>query len=277
MKYKLIAIDMDGTLLNSQKEVSDRNRKALVEALEKGIHIVITTGRILSSALYFNQALGLKGNPVIACNGALISCSKGENIIYESSMDLVAVKKAIQLAEENSIYYHFYEKDTFYSRKPDAKMFNYHEHNGEYWKNQNIKVELFENPMEILDHKKPNVYKVVFIEKDKDKLLEFRKKLETVEGIDISSSWDTNIEVMNEGVSKGRALEYLIGKLNLEPAEVVSIGDNENDISMLKVAGLAIGMKNGIEEIKNYADFITASNDEDGVAKAIEKYVLNHH
>jgi len=119
------------------------------------------------------------------------------------------------------------------------------------------------------------IYKFVYIEDDIDKLLDFREKLKDIKGTNVSSSWHNNIEVMNEGVSKGTGLNYLIDKLNIDKSEVVAIGDNENDISMFKVAGLAVGMRNGDESIKNHVHVFTDTNDEDGVAKAIENYVLN--
>lgn len=274
MKYKLIATDMDGTLLNSQNKISHRNREVLFKAVEEGIYIVLSTGRILKSALYYGNTIGLS-SPIIACNGALISCENGKDILYENPMDMASIKNVIKLAEESGIYYHFYNANTFYSKEISDKMLKFYESYENNLEKQQINLELFQNPMEILNEKSPIIYKFVFIEDDEDKLLEFRKKLENVEGINISSSWYNNIEVMNKGVSKGTGLEYLIKKLNIDKSEVVAIGDNENDISMFNMAGLAIGMKNGAESIKEHVHVITNTNDEDGVAKAIEKYVLN--
>lgn len=274
MKYKLIAIDMDGTLLNSERKVSYKNRNALLRAKKKGIHIVLSTGRILGSALYFSRNLGLN-NHVIACNGALIYCLKGQDFIYENSMDVNTAKEIVELAERNSIYYYFYDKYTFYLRKCGSESFDYYKYYEKDWVKQGIEIEIFKNPMDILEHNRPTIYKFVFIDESGDKLLNFREKLKQIKGISISSSWYNNIEVMSEGVSKGTALEYLIKELNIAASEVVAIGDNENDISMFKVAGLAIGMKNGTVDIKDYVDIITDTNDEDGVAKAIEKYVIN--
>ncbi|GMG96369.1 Cof-type HAD-IIB family hydrolase [Tepidimicrobium xylanilyticum] len=274
MKYKLIAIDMDGTLLNSERKVSDKNRNALLRAKKKGIHIVLSTGRILGSALYFSRNLGLN-NHVIACNGALIYYLKGQNFLYENSMDVNTVKEIVELAEKNSIYYYFYDKFTFYLRECGSEIFDYYKYYEKDWVKQGIEIEIFQNPIDILEHNRPTIYKFVFIDESEDKLLDFREKLKQIKGISISSSWYNNIEVMSEGVSKGTALEYLIKELNIAASEVVAIGDNENDISMFKVAGLAIGMKNGIVDIKDYVDVITDTNDEDGVAKAIEKYVIN--
>ncbi len=116
MKYKLIAIDMDGTLLNSENQVSKRNREALYKAMEKGIYVVLTTGRILPSAFYYGKSMNLD-NPIIACNGAIISNGGGvENIIYENKMNLESSKEIVKLADKYKIHYHFTIKHLLYFR-----------------------------------------------------------------------------------------------------------------------------------------------------------------
>ncbi|HSH35755.1 Cof-type HAD-IIB family hydrolase [Schnuerera sp.] len=272
MRYKLIAIDMDGTLLNSQNKVSEKNKEVLFKAIDEGIHVVLSTGRILSSALYYREKIGLK-NPVIACNGALISSQK--DIIYENPMNIDSVNKVVEIAEEDNIYYHFYDTNTFYSKETDNRYFKHYQFYEDSLKKQSINLQLFKTPIGIFGEKKPTVYKFVFVEENTDKLLKFREKLSSIDGINVSSSWHNNIEVMNEGVSKGTGLEHLIGKLNIDKSQVVAIGDNENDISMFKTAGLAIGMKNGAQNIKDCVHVVTDTNDQNGVGKAIEKYVLN--
>ena len=125
-----------------------------------------------------------------------------------------------------------------------------------------------------MNGKELNIYKFVFIEDDKDKLLDFREKLKSIEKINISSSWSNNIEVMDESVSKGSGLKHLCKSLNIDRSQVVAIGDNENDISMFEMSGLAIAMENGDEIAKKHSHVVTDTNDQNGVAKAIEEYVL---
>ena len=273
MKYKLIAIDMDGTLLNSQNEISERNIKALQEAVKRGIYVVLSTGRILKSALYYSKFLQ-SINPIIACNGAIISCGDGKDIIYKKAIGINSSKKIIELAEKNNLYYHFYDKDTFYSKKIDENTKKYYKFYGDNIKKQGIKIKTLKEPMEVLNNKELDIYKFVFIEDDKDKLLDFRGKLKNIEKINISSSWFNNIEIMDESVSKGSGLKHLCRFLNIDISQVVAIGDNENDISMFEMSGLAIAMKNGDEIAKKHSQIITDTNDQNGVAKAIEEYVL---
>lgn len=272
MNYRLIAIDMDGTLLSNRDKISERNRKALLDAMDNGIHIVLTTGRIYKSALYYYKQIGLK-SPIIACNGAVIASSEGD-IILEKFIEDKVLEKIIDLAEENDMYYHFYDRDNFYyktSREEFANYYGYYEKN---YVKQDIKLVRFKNPWEIVDLSSSRYHKAVFIDDDPDRLLKFRRKLEAINGISVSKSWHNNIEVMNEEVSKGNAVRFLAELLNIDSSKVVAIGDNENDVSMFKIAGLSIAMENGDDIAKKQADVITDSNDEDGVAKAIEKYVL---
>ncbi|NMB27099.1 MAG: HAD family phosphatase [Tissierellia bacterium] len=273
MKYKLIAIDMDGTLLNSQNKISERNIKALQEAIKRGIYVVLATGRILKSALYYSKFLE-SNNPIIACNGAIIYCGYGKDIIYEKTIGVNLSKKIIELAEENNLYYHFYNKDTFYYKKRDGSAKKYYKFYGDNIGKQGIKFKALKEPIEVLNGKELNIYKFVFIEDDKDKLLDFREKLKSIEKINISSSWSNNIEVMDESVSKGSGLKHLCKSLNIDRSQVVAIGDNENDISMFEMSGLAIAMENGDEIAKKHSHVVTDTNDQNGVAKAIEEYVL---
>jgi Cof subfamily protein (haloacid dehalogenase superfamily) len=269
LKYKLVAIDMDGTLLNSEKQISERTRKAIENAKMQGTHIVICTGRILNSALYYSESLDLK-NPLIACNGAII-VDEDRNVIYEKALEREKIREISNLAKLENIYCHFYDKSNFYSNiRSDEVLKFYNEGNSEV----NIGVNVFDNIEDIMKMEDLNVYKFIFIDNNRDKLNKLREKLDKLGNINTTSSWINNIEAMGLNVSKGEALKALCKKLNIEAEEVIAIGDSENDLSMLKFAGLGVAMKNGDKLIKEYADHITDSNDENGVAKVIEKFIL---
>lgn len=269
LKYKLVAIDMDGTLLNSKNEVSERTKKAIEKAKVQGTHIVIATGRILKSALHYSEFLGLE-NPIVACNGAII-VDESKNIIYEQSIKRDKVRDIINVAKSEGVYFHFYDKSSFYSNIRVEKILKLY---NEGSKTMDIDVNIFKDVEEIMEIKDLNVYKFIFIDDNRDKLERLRMKIDDLGNINTSSSWINNIEVMGPNVSKGAALKELCGILNLKPEEVIAIGDNENDLSMLKFAGLGVAMGNGNESIKKYSDYTTDSNDEDGVAKVIEKFIL---
>ncbi|QQY80260.1 hypothetical protein EDD65_10380 [Keratinibaculum paraultunense] len=274
MKYKLIAIDMDGTLLNSQNKISKRNIETLYKVIEKEMYVALSTGRILKSALYYSRSLQLSSS-IVACNGAVVSLNGERDILYENALDIEIAENLIRLAEKNHIYYHFYDMDTFYSRILDEDVVKNYRVNKNSLNEQQIKFKVLNDPLKFLNDQVPKIYKFVFIEEDKDKLVNFRESLKQIEGIDISSSWYNNVEAMSKGVSKGEGLKRLCKRLNIETSQVIAIGDNENDISMFQVAGLAIAMENGDDIAKEHSHVITDTNDEDGVSKAIEKYALN--
>lgn len=271
MSYKLVAIDMDGTLLNSKGLVSDRTRQAIYDASKKGVYVVLATGRILKSAI--NQSIELNLNrPIISSNGAIIVDEK-KNVIYERPMKFDAVEKIIKLGQSENIYYHFYNEDSFYANTYIEEVLNFYNTKDSKKNGREIKVNIFQDPKEIADNG-VNVYKFLFIDDNRSKLDSLKEKLISVENISVCSSWTNNLEVMDSEVSKGKGLEYLCNRLNIASNQVIAIGDNENDISMIEYAGLGVAMGNGVEKTKSVADLIGKTNDEDGVAKIIEKYIL---
>lgn len=269
LKYKLVAIDMDGTLLNSKNQVSERTRQAIMKAKEKGVHIIISTGRILRSALYYSQGLGLK-NPIVASNGAII-VDEMSNIIYKKTIEKALVKDLVNIAKENEMYFHFYDESSFYSDMKVQEVLDFY---SEGTSDLNIELKIFEDIDELTYRQDLNIYKFLFIDEDLDKLKRFRETLSLVDNINISSSWINNVEAMAPNVSKGQAIKELCKRFDVHSDQVIAIGDSENDLSMLNFAGLSVAMGNGGDKIKKQADYTTDHNDNDGVAKVIEKFIL---
>ncbi|MGO1819546.1 MAG: Cof-type HAD-IIB family hydrolase [Senegalia sp. (in: firmicutes)] len=274
MKYKLIAIDMDCTLLNSEEKVSEKNKEAILKATQKGIQVVVSTGRIFSSATYFAKLLKV-ATPIIACNGGYVSEYNPSNIIIENSIKKEDIKKIIKVLDENDLYYHFYDNENFYTKDLKYNSLKYYEWSKKQNEENKINIEVIENPMELIEEKDLKVYKMVVVDDDIEKVIKAREELSKNKNIEIVSSMHGSFDIMYKGVSKGKALKELCEIYNIKRGEVIAIGDNENDLSMLEFAGTSVAMGNGIDLVKNYASFVTDTNDNDGVAKAIEKYVLN--
>lgn len=272
MDYKLIAIDMDGTLLNSKNEISERNVKAIEEATKKGVHIVLSTGRILTSAEFYADSINLN-NYILASNGAIIR-DKEKKIIYKIPINMNAVKEVMNLGRKHNVYYHFYDEESFYTNHFIEEIYQYYNASFQKQKGLSIDLHIFKEDKEIYENNNLNVYKFLFLDEDRDKLDKLKGELSNIEGINVSSSWSNNVEVMSDRVSKGLSLKYLCDKLNIDRKNVIAIGDNENDISMIEFAGLGVAMGNGEEIVKNKADIITDTNENDGVAQIIEEYVL---
>jgi len=271
LDVKLMAIDMDGTLLNSRNEISQRTKETIEKASNAGVKIVLATGRLLRSAINYSEILGLR-KPIIASNGAVM-IDEDRNKLYEGSINMNIVEKVMDIGEKNNIYYHFYDEDTFYSNVYIEEVIQFYESRDTKEENR-IKFNIFEEKQEIIENKDLNIYKFLFLDEDIYKLNLLRDELNNVDEINVCSSWNNNIEVMGREVSKGTSLKNLCKELNILPEEVITIGDNENDISMLNYAGMGVAMGNAEEEVKEIADIITLDNDEDGVAEIIDKYVL---
>ena len=272
MNYKLVAIDMDGTLLNSNNEVSERTKIAIEKAKDKGVYVVLATGRILKSALQYRADLEIE-NPIVACNGAII-VNEHEEIIYKKPLDKNVIEEILDIGKRNNIYYHFYDEYGFYANTLVEKVVGFYNTTASRLKGLELDINIFKEKEEVLTRADLNVLKFMFIDNSLEKLFRVRSELDQTGVLNTSSSWDNNIEVMSKGVSKGEGLRYLCKQLNINPEHVIAIGDNENDLPMLEFAGLGVAMGNSKDEIKTKSDFITANNNEDGVAKVIEKFIL---
>lgn len=274
--YKLVCIDMDGTLLNSHREVSERTKTALKKAHDLGVHIVISTGRIFSNAAFYSDLLGVK-SPVIASNGSFVREKDSDNVIYKCEIDNEICMKIIDICEKKDIRVNFY---TPYGTCGNSKLFYFI--TKRYIQKETkepISVELavrFSKVREYIVKNDRNIIKCEIVHRNIDKIKLLREALNEIEGIEISWSSRHNIEITKKSVSKGNAVKQLAKYYNIQKEEIIAIGDSENDISMIEYAGLGVAMDNALDRIKERADYVTAANDDDGVAKVIEKYILKN-
>lgn len=277
MKYKMICIDMDGTLLNGRKRISPSSKKVIKKAHDKGVEIVVTTGRLFNNAAYFSHLLGVD-SPVIAANGAIVIEQKTNEIIYECAIPKDDCLSLLRVLNKYKFAFHFHTTDTIYCNNWFSRL----------------GTELYMTKQKYCDHlhvhyhtiTTEDEWKRVFEEQDgkmakciafslnKSKVKEVKKELDKLDNIVYFGSGNHSIEINLKNVSKGNAVRALIERYNIKREEVMCIGDNENDISMIEFAGLGVAMGNGIDKVKNIADYVTDTNRNDGVAKAIEKFVL---
>ncbi len=272
--YKLVAIDLDGTLLDSTKEISTRNKKAIASAIEKGIKIVICSGRVYSGARLYAKQIDSK-DPIIACNGAVIAEKVDGRVIYSNYLHTEACMKINDIFHKNDLYFHVYAGDTMYTEKLGFTSLKYFEKNKSLPKEDRVDIEIVEDMAAKLKSISGMVLKFVAVADNKALLKIARYEIEQLQNVDVMSSNYDNFEVMQKGVNKGAALKKVSEYLKVPPSEMIAIGDNENDISMFKYAGLSIAMENGEDIAKEAAQYVTASNDDDGVAQAIERFILN--
>lgn len=273
MSYKLIVSDMDGTLLNSAGKISEETEKVLKELMAKGIHVAVATGRIFTSARVYAKYLGIT-TPIIACNGAIVRNLRDGTTIYENHIIREDCMKILDICKKHNLYFHFYTNDIFYTQSMEFASIKYSEWNKTLKEDEQIDIRVVEDPYAVVQNSDEEFYKFVFINEDRELLEKVRKEIEVIPTLECSKSWHNNLEIMNRGVSKGIAVERLAKSLGVNPEEVICFGDNENDISMIQYAGLGVAMGNAEDHVKNHAKYVTDSNDQDGVAKALKKFVL---
>ncbi|KXZ39296.1 hypothetical protein SAMN05661008_00985 [Alkalithermobacter thermoalcaliphilus JW-YL-7 = DSM 7308] len=268
MNYKLIVTDMDGTLLNSKQTVSQRNKDALKKAQDMGIKVGIATGRIYTSAKYYAKLLGIQ-TPIIACNGAIIRDEVTGEEIYKNVLDKENSFEIINLCERYGVYYHFYDDKSFYCKRLGYSSLYYEKWNKTQPEENRVDIRVIKDGKEIIN---ANVdpLKFLIIDEDINKLNDLMEELRQIPTLEVSKSWKNNIEVMNKGVCKGLALKRLSQYLDIKREEIIALGDNYNDLSMIEYAGMGVAMGNGEQIVKENSNYITKSNDEDGVAYALE-------
>ncbi|MCM8711552.1 Cof-type HAD-IIB family hydrolase [Clostridium sp. SYSU_GA19001] len=275
MDYKLVCIDMDGTLLNKQHKVSEASKEALKKAHEKGVHIVISTGRMYVDAREYSDLIGVK-SPVIASNGAIIKEKDKDEVIYQSILGEKLCLKLLDIFLKYNIRPTFSTIETMYSGNIFASAFmKYLKLRGIFNEKINFKhVWTRKQWQDIFKKEKDNIVKSEIMVRDENKIKKIREELKSIDGIEIASSFKHNVEITCRGVSKGSAVEILSNYYNIEREKIIAIGDSENDLSMIEFAGMGIAMGNAIDIVKQKADYITETNDNDGVAKAVKKFVL---
>lgn len=278
MKYKMVCIDMDGTLLGRRKKISALNKRVIKEAHDRGVEIVVTTGRLYNNAAYFSQLLGVD-SPVIAANGAIVIDQKTNDIIYECAIPKEECIRILEILSKYKVFFQFNTNDTIYCNNWLTKITTeFYMTKQVYFEHLNIKYENAQNKKEwekIFHKENNNMAKSIVIAPLKSTMLKVRDEINKLPNIVSFASGSHSLEINYKNVSKGKAVKALIDKYGISVDELICIGDNENDISMIELAGLGVAMGNAIPEVKRIADYITDTNRKNGVAKVINKFILN--
>ncbi|MEZ0537802.1 Cof-type HAD-IIB family hydrolase [Caldicellulosiruptoraceae bacterium PP1] len=270
--YKLVALDLDMTLLNKDKKISTENIKAVQEAYNNGIYIVLCSGRILKGVLHFAKLLSID-HPIIGCNGAIVKDIKHDKEIFFMGIDKNSCTDIFEICKKEEIYFHYYTKNTMIACELNYSAKFYFEKNKELPEEDRVEI-IINDDIEYLYNNPEGVSKFVITDNDPEKVDYVRSLIDkNVKDIETTKSDINILEVMKKGVNKRKGLEKLCNYLGINREEVVAIGDNENDIEMIEFAGFGVAMGNAIDELKEKADFITSNYWEDGVAEAI-RYVL---
>ena len=266
---RLLALDLDDTLLRSDLTISYRTRNVIKKAEAAGVTVVLASGRIPAAMERYISFLGMHKRPgyLICNNGALIQESHAGSTIYETSIAAETALFAFSLADAEGFAVQIYEKDTMYVSRHN-EFTGYDE---KLTGLRQVVVEHFQTMLEGGCHK-------LLIPGDPVLLVPLQSLLHTYLGDEVTvfTSKPYFLEILPALTDKGTALEKVAGFLGIKREEVLAIGDSMNDEAMIRWAGVGVAMINSDERIKSIADVITEkTNDDDGVAEIIEKYILS--
>lgn len=264
MKAKLFVTDMDGTLLNSERKISEGNKAAIKKAVEAGVIFTIATGRMHASALPYAQELGVEV-PIITYNGALIKTTAGKEI-YASYLEPELVKEVIAFCWEKGYHVHSYSDEKLYFSKDDEKARYYQHACG-------VKGQIVGDDLVKYTEKVPKLLMMSDTPEQGEAMMQavrerFGTRVETVK------SAPTYMEILKPGVTKASAIAKLAEIMQVPEEQVLAIGDSGNDIPMLKAAAFGVAMGNATPEAKAAAKYFVADCDHDGLAEAVERFCL---
>lgn len=287
--YKLIAIDLDGTLLNSYGEISQGNREAIEYALKNNVEVVLASGRDPKTMEKISLNLGIN-NYLIAGNGASIYDIKQEKNIYEKFIKQEKALKIIQICKDNSIFLNLYTDKGIITESLNFNVKVFNSENTHKALEKQTNIEVVNDLYQYTKYNKLNILKIIICDESKiifNNIIQKLKMIGGVEVLDVEHMSRKKIrigteeidveyfytEISSKNVDKWNAIEFLTEKLQIKKEEVICIGDNINDKKMVENAGIGIAMGNSALAVNNIGDFITEDNNSDGVKIAIYKYI----
>lgn len=263
--YRMIAIDIDDTLITDENIVTDGTKKALQEAQQKGVIVTLATGRMFASAKQIARQIELNV-PIITYQGALVKNLVDEQTLYERTVPRETSAFLFDYCDKHGLHLQGYYEDQLYAKEENDKLLG-------YCRLSNVPY-IIEPQFERLAAQP--MTKLLIID-DPDTLDRIADELRPLIGdqVHITKSKPHYLEFMHKEGTKGQALRFLAEKYVCALEEVIAVGDSWNDLDLLKTAGLGIAMANAVEPLKQIADYITRSNNEEGVRHVIEKFILS--
>ena len=269
MKYKLLVLDLDGTLTNNKKEITEHTLRTLIDAQERGVKIVLASGRPTYGIAPIAEKLELKkyGGYILSYNGGEITNWQTGELMYANVLDADLLPYLYQCAKDNDFAIVTYK---------DKYVLTEHPHDEYVQKEailnvmQTLKVDNF---LEYIDFPVPKC--LIVGEAERLHQLELQMYEQLKETNEVYRSEPYFLELVPKGIDKAQSLAVLLDKVGIRREEVIACGDGFNDLSMIRYAGLGVAMENAQPVVREAADFITLSNDEDGVAHVVEHFMLS--
>ncbi len=271
MGYEMIVLDLDGTLTNRDKVITPRTKAALMKAMERGKKVVLASGRPTYGVMPLARELKLAeyGGYILAYNGGVIMDCQTEELVFSRMLPVEANHRIIELALKNRVDFLTYDGEvilTSNEENPYAKI----ESGINHLRLHQLEIDEFFARVDFA------VPKFLFVD-DGDYLASVEPKVKAALGKNFSvyRSEPYFLEILPQGVDKAQSLERLLEVTGIKREEMIACGDGYNDLSMIKFAGLGVAMENGVLPVRKAADYITASNNEDGVGLVVEKFMLD--
>lgn len=264
MNYRFMAVDIDGTLLDSSGRLTEANRKAIQAAAGKGLIFTLSTGRPVQGVQSLIDALQLD-SPVITYNGAMVITGKSREILYEQKLSAEDAKNVIELGIQRGCMVAVWADNKLYVDEINEKAIQYSTIAGiAPQKIVDIEALVRNGVTKVLWNDEPPV-----VEKYQDEIGPYLSG-----NVNYHTSRPMFLEFVDKKASKALAMEKIGEHFGIRREEMIAVGDGFNDLSMIEYAGLGVAMGNAKEAIRLKADYVTLSNDEDGIANVIHKFVL---
>ena len=273
MDIRLVAMDLDGTLLDSNKRISDENARVLRACEARGIKMVFSSGRSFESLRRMALEVGLS-SPIISSNGARVDLTPNGPMLSDYPFDPALARTVYDLLLDSGIYFIVYNPGRLFKCNAAAGEWN-RGTNALKWdeKKEPALIDVVDDPALTVSQGLAHVHKFVAFTPDTARLDAIKEKLRLTPS-SLSSSWFDNVEILRPGAGKGLALRDLTKALGLKKAEVMAFGDNLNDIDMFQSAGVPVAMENAIEPLKALARHIAPHHDQSGVGQALRTLIL---
>lgn len=289
--YKLIAIDLDGTMLNKYGIITQNTKDVIKKVQEKGIEVIIASGRPIDSIKTIAKEIESE-NYFISGNGAILYDIKKDEIIYENILKKAKTLDIIKICEENSIYYNIYTEKEILAKSLNYNVLYYYKENLDKEEKNKTHIKIVEDLYKYLEERNEKIIKITICDNNKSIFNSILKKLKTIDDIEVLEVSHMSRKIIRQGteevpieyfyteisaknVDKWYAIQMLAEKLNIKKEEIVAIGDNVNDEKMIKEAGLGIAMGQSSPKITKISNYITNNNNEEGVANALKHIISN--
>ena len=270
---RMIGLDLDGTLLNDKKEITPYTREVLKAAMNQGVHVLIATGRPLT-AIDAELEMFPEMCYAVTSNGARVVDLKENRTLFESTLSGEKALEVLDKIQEYDMVCEIFTEGDGYSSIPNLERI------GDFFDTPEMIDYVRRTRVPIDDVRRVALREGVSIEKvhlifnDLDARKKVKEIISQIEGVTVTGAFPNTIETLNAGTSKAEGLLKLGRILGIEREQIMVCGDGMNDYEMIEKSGFGVAMANGNPKVKAIADYVTVSNNEDGVAKAIEKFVL---